>query len=180
MKRLLALLVLSVGLGLLGLYVSTRSELLSAATYTPRGLTWPLAALCAASLVSLWLAPVVRLRLLAGAQGQRLTPGGAFLAHAAMVFGTAMTPSGTGGGPALMVALSRIGLPLGRGLGIAIQLFILDLVTFGWLIPAGLVYLLAASPFALPAGVQTLPEQRRPSPSPAPSCSRASPAPSPD
>lgn len=149
-KRLVALFLLSVGLGLGGLYLATREAVLSPSTYQllqPR--PW-LIALALTALLALWLAPVVKLRLLAAAQGLRLRSGEAFLGHVAQVFGTAMTPSGTGGGPAMMLAFERLGVPVGTGLGIAIQLFVLDLAALGVLIPVGIVYLLALSPLELP------------------------------
>ncbi len=149
-KRLLALFLLSVGLGLGGLYLATREAVLAPATYqllTPRP---GLVALALVALVALWTAPVAKLRLLAAAQGLRLRAGEAFLGHVAQVFGTAMSPSGTGGGPAMMLAFERLGVPVGTGLGIAIQLFVLDLAALGVLIPSGIVYLLAYSQLELP------------------------------
>lgn len=149
MKRLIALFLLSLGLGLGGLYLATREALFSPATYAPTELSPGLLALAVVMLLALWGAPVVKLMVLARAQGIRVAPGNAFMAHVAQVFGSAMTPSGTGGGPLLLLALERVGVPAGTGLGIAVQLFVLDLATLGVLIPVGLVYLLAVSPIAL-------------------------------
>ena len=150
MKRLLALLLLSIGLGLGGLYLATREAILSPDTYRPVGLSPTLIAIGLISLVMLWLAPVIRISLLARAQGFRLSAVQAVLAHITQVFGNAMTPSGTGGGPAMLVTLQRFGVPVGTGLGIAIQLFILDLAALGAFIPVGLIYLLAFSEIELP------------------------------
>lgn len=149
-KRLVALFLLSVGLGAVGLYVATKEAILSPATYQLLEPRPALIVVALASLVALWAAPVAKLRLLAAAQGIRLRSGEAFLGHVAQVFGTAMTPSGTGGGPAMMLAFERLGVPVGTGLGIAIQLFVLDLAALGVLIPIGLVYLLLFSPLELP------------------------------
>ena len=156
MKRIIALLVLSLGLGLLGLYLSTRESLFSPATFTPPNATAGLVGVAVASLLALWLMPVVKLMVLARAQGHRVGPGTAFIAHVGQVFGTAMTPSGTGGGPALVVALERAGVPVGTGLGIAVQLFVLDLAALGVLIPVGLAYLLLFSPLVLPTTTAVL------------------------
>lgn len=155
-KRLLAALLLSCGLGIAGLYLATRESVLSPAIYRPNQPSLALAALALISLLALWTAPVVKLRLLAAAQGLRLRSGEAFLAHVAQVFGTAMTPSGTGGGPAMMLAFERLGVAVGTGLGIAIQLFVLDLAALGVLIPVGLTYLLLFSPLALPTATAVL------------------------
>lgn len=149
MKRLIALFLLSLGLGLAGLYLSTKEALFSPATYAPSNLRPWLVALALVNIVVLWGAPVVKLRLLAAAQGVRVSTWHAFLAHVAQVFGSAMTPSGTGGGPLLLLALERVGVPAGTGLGIAVQLFVLDLATLGILIPLGLVYILLFSPLQL-------------------------------
>lgn len=156
MKRLLALLALSVGLGLGGLYLATRESVLSLETYRlvdPNG--W-LLAVAALSFVTLWIVPIVKLRVLAAAQGQRVSILGAFTAHVAQVFGSAMTPSGTGGGPAMVLALERAGVKVGTSVGIAVQLFVLDLTALGVLIPVGLAYILWISPLELPAATSYL------------------------
>lgn len=156
MKRLIALFLLAAGLGLGGLYLATREALFSPETYTPANLQPWLVATAVACLLALWLAPVAKLMLLARAQGVKITPGNAFLAHVSQVFGTAMTPSGTGGGPLLVLALERVGLPAGTGLGIAIQLFVLDLAALGILIPFGLLHIIFNSPVNLGVGLTWL------------------------
>lgn len=149
MKRLLLLFVLSLGLGLVGLYVATKEAILSPATYAPPNLTQGLVAFALLNLVLLWAAPVLKLMLLARAQHVPLSTKDAFLAHVAQVFGSAMTPSGTGGGPLLLLALERVGVPAGTGLGIAVQLFVLDLGSLAVLIPLGLLHLLVDSAIEL-------------------------------
>jgi len=155
-KRLLALLLLSVGLGLGGLYLATRESVLSASTYAPVNTSAWLVGVAVLSLITLWTVPVVKLRILARAQGAVISRGAAFTAHVAQVFGTAMTPSGTGGGPAMVLALERAGVKVGTGVGIAVQLFVLDLAALGVLIPIGLAYLLLASPLELPVATSYL------------------------
>jgi len=147
--RLMLPLLLSVGLGLAGLYLATREEIFSAALYAPKELPAWLIVFAVLTLVALWLAPVAKLVLLARYQGYPLTWWHAFLAHVAQVFGTATTPAGTGGAPFLVVALERVGVPAGAGLAMAVQLFVLDLAALGLLIPIGLAYLLLATPVAL-------------------------------
>ncbi len=150
MKRLIALFLLSVGLGLAGLYLATREAVFSPAIYRPTNPRPALLVVAAVATVLLWTAPVAKLTLLARAQKLHVRPGHAFLAHVAQVFGTAMTPSGTGGGPALVMALERVGVPVGTGLGIAVQLFVLDLAALGVLIPVALLYLIVFSPLQMP------------------------------
>ncbi len=147
--RLVALFLLSLALGLGGLYLATREALFTATLYAPRHLTPSLVAVAVFSLLALWTAPVAKLVLLARSQGYRVSWWRAFLAHVAQVFGTAMTPAGTGGGPFLVVALERVGVPAGVGLAIAVQLFVLDLAALGILILVGLVYILVASSIEL-------------------------------
>lgn len=147
--RLVLLLLLSLGLGLGGLYLATREELFSAALYAPVSLTPGLAGAAIASLIALWLAPVAKLVLLVRSQGQRLSWWHAFVAHVAQVFGTAMTPAGTGGAPFLVVVLSRAGVAPGIGLALAVQLFVLDLAALGGLILLGVLYLAYGSPVEL-------------------------------
>jgi uncharacterized protein (TIRG00374 family) len=156
MKRIIALLLLSMGLGLGGLYLATREAIFSPTTYQPANGTPVLVTIAVVSLLALWLMPVIKLVVLARAQGHRIGAGTAFIAHVGQVFGTAMTPSGTGGGPALVLALERAGVPVGTGLGIAVQLFVLDLAALGVLIPIGLAYLLLFSPLTLPAATAYL------------------------
>jgi len=151
--RLVAVFLLSLSLGLAGLYLATREALFSAALYAPRHATPFLITVAVLSLVALWSAPVAKLVLLARSQGYRVGWSHAFLSHVAQVFGTAMTPAGTGGGPFLVVALERVGVPAGVGLAMAVQLFVLDLATLGILIPVGLAYILVASPIDLGAAL---------------------------
>lgn len=156
MKRLILLLVFSLGLGLTGLYVATREAVFSPATYSPPNLTLALGLFALLNFLLLWSAPVLKLILLARAQGVKLRVRDSFLAHVAQVFGSAMTPSGTGGGPLLLLALERVGVPAGTGLGIAVQLFVLDLVSLGVLIPLGLAYLIFTDSIALSPSVSWL------------------------
>lgn len=154
MKRLLLLGITSFGFSLLGLYLVSREALLDPAAYRPEHLA-PLTAVAAAGcFAALWLLPSWKMQLLTAAQGFRLSAWQALLAHVATVFGAAMTPSGSGGGPALVLALQRLGVPLGAGLGVAVQLFIVDLIAFAWLIPVSLLYLLLASSADLPPLLQ--------------------------
>lgn len=156
MKRLIALLLLSVGLGLGGLYLATREAVLSPATYRPVDPNGWLITVAVLSFVTLWTVPVIKLRILANAQGQGIGLRDAFTAHVSQVFGAAMTPSGTGGGPAVVLALERAGVKVGTSVGLALQLFVLDLTALGVLIPIGLAYILLISPLELPAATTYL------------------------
>lgn len=156
MKRLIGAFALTLLLGFGGLYLATRESVFSPATYAAVDLRPELTVVAVLSLLLVWLAPVVKLQALTRAQGHRVGAWDAFTAHVGQVFGTAMTPSGTGGAPGLVLALERSGVPLGTSVGIAVQLFVLDLAALGVLIPAGLVYIVAVSPLALPPAVTAL------------------------
>jgi uncharacterized protein (TIRG00374 family) len=139
-KRRIALVTLSIALGVAGAYLAGRGAVLETATYRPVA---PSAGALLGSLtclVALWWLPAWRLRLLARFQGQRLGGWSAWLAHVVMMLGAAVTPSGSGGAPTLIAALSRLGVPWGTGMGIAIQIFILDLLALACLVPVSLAY----------------------------------------
>jgi glycosyltransferase 2 family protein len=68
------------------------------------------------------------------------------------MFVAALTPNNTGVGPATVAALSRLGVPLGRGIGVAVQTFVLDLIFFAWVVPAGIGYLVYSDTLELPPG----------------------------
>jgi len=155
-RRLVGIFLLSLLLGCGGLYLATRESIFSPATYAAIRPRTDMAVAAVLSLLLLWAAPVVKLQALLRAQGHRIGAWDAFTAHVGQVFGTAMTPSGTGGAPGLVLALERSGVPLGTSVGIAVQLFVLDLSALGALIPVGLLYIVAVSPLALPPLVTAL------------------------
>ncbi len=156
MKRLLLMVLLSFTLGFLGLYLASREALLDPASYRPVDLSASPIALGLLSFGLMWLIPYRRLQLLARQHGYRLSPYTAWLAHVAMVFGAALTPGGSGGAPTLVAALTRLGVPLGTGIGLAVQTFILDLVVFAWLIPLGLLYAIFSDTLVLPGKLELL------------------------
>jgi len=154
--RLAALIGLSLLLGLGGLLLAARGALFSGTVWVPpgghAGWWWVVGALAATG----WTLPIVKVRGLVAAQGQRLGVLHAWFVHVSGVFGTAMTPSGTGGGPAMVMALYRYGVPYGRGMAVAVQFFVLDLTAFAAIIPFGLVYLLLGSGIDVPPGIEVL------------------------
>src|SRR5690606_2187241 len=155
-KRLIGVLALSLVLGFGGLYLATRESVFSVATYAGLRLDPTVVTVIALSLLLLWPGPAVNIEALLASQGHRITAWEAFTAHVGQVFGTAMTPSGTGGAPGLVLALERSGVPIGTGVGVAVQLFILDLAALGVLIPIGVAYIVIVSPLSLPPAVTAL------------------------
>lgn len=99
-----------------------------------------------------WMSPAARIWLLCRAQKMPLPYRSAIIVHLGAMFVAAFTPNNTGVGPATVVALGRFGVPLGRGIGVAVQLFVLDLIFFAWSVPLGLAYLIYADKISLPPG----------------------------
>jgi uncharacterized protein (TIRG00374 family) len=143
-KRRIAFVALSIALGIAGAYLVGRGAVLEAATYRPVRPSAGVLLGSLACLAALWWLPAWRLRLLARFQGQRIGGWSAWLAHVVMMLGAAVTPSGSGGAPTLIAALGRLGVPWGTGMGIAIQIFILDLLALACLVPVSLAYAFGA------------------------------------
>ena len=141
--------MLSLGLGFLGLYLVNREALLNVDNYRLEAWSLPLLIFCIGCFFILWIVPAFRLQYLARLQGYFLNWRQALLAHITMVLGSAITPSGSGGGPALIGALKQFNIPMGKGLGIAVQLFILDLVFLVLVLPLGLLKILLSKKLVL-------------------------------
>ncbi len=141
MKRAFLVLVLSLALGFLGLYLVAGGTLFEAETYHLTDPSLGLAAVCVLAVVAQWGVPGIKLRLLCEGQGIVFPYRSTLVAHLVSVLGAALTPSNTGGGPVAVVALGRLGVPSGKGLGVMVQVFVLDLVFFAWSAPLGLLYL---------------------------------------
>ena len=143
MKRTILALLISLALGLLGLYLVAGPAAFQARTYHLPTLSLPLTLLIAAASAAYWIVPALRLRMLCEVQEHRLPLGTGLLIHAAGLFSAAITPGGSGSAPAIAAGLRRSGVPFGRGVGVAVQVTVLDLVFFAWALPLSLVYLLA-------------------------------------
>ncbi len=156
MKRALAVFFLSLFLGGLGLWLVYREALLAPSSYR---LTNPDPRLILAAgglyLIHLFF-PVLKLLLLCRYQRLPMRFSRAVLVHFTAVFGAVITPANTGGAPALVIALRRLGYPLGKGVGVASQVFILDLVFFAWAGPLGLAYLIYSRTLRLPFNAELL------------------------
>ena len=124
-------------------------------TYQIQNVALPLVALVVAAFLAKWVSPAVRIGLLCRAQKIPLSFRSALLAHLAAMFVAAFTPNNTGVAPATVAALGRLGVPLGRGIGVAVEIFVLDLIFFAWTVPLGLAYLAHSDAIALPPGTRT-------------------------
>lgn len=140
LRALLGLLI-SLGLGVGGLMLISGGALVQPHTYrllqrNPSGLS-----LVAGVLLAQWWLPAARLWLLARPQGASITCITAFALHLIYMLGSAITPGGSGGGPALASAWRMLGMPWGRGVAIAVQIFVLDITVLALLAATGGVFL---------------------------------------
>ncbi|CAN5752726.1 lysylphosphatidylglycerol synthase transmembrane domain-containing protein [soil metagenome] len=152
--RTIAFLLLSLALGLAGLYLVVGDELFRAETYRLESPRPSIVVVCVAAFLAEWLMPAVRLQLLGRNQGIGISYPSALLVHLISVFGAVVTPGNAGSAPTAAVGLNRIGVPLGRSVGIVLQVFILDLFFFAWVVPLSLAYLLVSGAVALPASIE--------------------------
>ena len=156
MKRLVAVLTLSLALGFLGLYLVAGGALFRAETYRIQDASVPILAFCVVALLAEWTAPAIRIGLLCRKQGIPMPFRPALFAHLVAVVGAALTPSNSGGAPTTVAALSRLGVPLGKGIGVVVQIFVLDLVFYAWVVPLSLGYLIYSDTIKLPASAEIL------------------------
>lgn len=152
--RAVLIFLLSFALGLAGLYLVVGTELFRLETYRIQAATPWLVAVCGVAFLAEWLMPAVRLQLLCRNQGTCVSYPPALLVHLVSVFGAAVTPGNSGGGPVAAVALNRVGLPFGRSVGVVLQVFILDLFFFAWAVPLSLAYLLVSGTVELPRSIE--------------------------
>lgn len=155
-RRALIFFPLSLALGLGGLYLVFGGALFRAETYRAENFGVSLLLLVLAAFLTRWLLHAARIWLLCRGQGMPLSYGPALLVHLGAMFVAAATPSSAGLAPATAAALRRLGLPLGRGIGVAVQVILLDLFFFAWAVPAGLGYLVVSGVLRLPPVASTV------------------------
>ncbi len=154
--RSLTVLSLSFGLGLLALYWLVGPALLSAETYHLRNLEPSIIAFCLIILLTYWFFPVLRLKLLCAYQGLQLSILTSFMVQLSTNFGALIMPGKLGGVPVLILALQKLGLPLGAGIGLVAQLILLDLAYFAFLVPLSVLYVFSTGMLSLPPTVSYL------------------------
>jgi uncharacterized protein (TIRG00374 family) len=96
----------------------------------------------------------VRIGLLCRGQNIALPYHSAVLVHLVAMFVAALAPQNTGFAPATVAALTRLGVPIGRGIGVAVQVVILDLIFFAWVVPVSIGYLVYSDGLELPPGAR--------------------------
>ena len=154
MKRIVVALVLSLGLGFIGLYLVAGKELFEAETYRPRHTSILAIIICACGLLAEWHSPTERIRLLCLPQGITIPYRSAFLVNLLSVLGGAVIPSGSGQGPAIAAVLGRLGVPAGKSIAVMMQIYVLDMIFFSWSAPLSLWYLIYSDTVALPADLK--------------------------
>jgi glycosyltransferase 2 family protein len=156
LKRAAITLLLSLALGFAGLYLVLGEAVFRPGTYRAQNLSVPLVALIAVALLAKWFSPAVRVGLLCRGQGIPLPYRSAVVVHLVAMFVAALAPQNTGFAPATVAALSRLGVPVGRGVGVAVQIFVLDLIFFAWAVPLSVGYLVYSDALELPPGAGAL------------------------
>ena len=152
LKRTAIALLLSLALGLAGLYLVVGEAVFRPENYQAQNFSVLLVVLIVVAFLAKWFSPVVRIGLLCRGQRIPLPYHSAVLVHLIAMFVAALAPQNTGFGPATVAALSRLGVPIGRGIGVAVQVAVLDLIFFAWAVPASLAYLVYSDALELPPG----------------------------
>lgn len=153
-KQTLIALVLSLTLGFAGLYLVTGAAVYRTETYRVHNPSISVMILIVAAFLGKWLSPALRIGILCRAQKVRFPYRYALLVHMSAMLLATFTPNNMGVGPATAAALSRFGVPLGKGIGVVVQVLVLDLIFFSWAVPASVGYLLYSNNLELPSGVR--------------------------
>jgi uncharacterized protein (TIRG00374 family) len=152
LKRTAIALLLSLAFGFAGLYLVVGEAVFRPETYRAQNVGVPLVVLIVVAFLAKWFSPAVRLGLLCRGQKIALPYRSAVLVHLVAMFVAALAPQNTGFGPATVAALSRLGVSIGRGIAVAVQVVILDLIFFAWAVPASVGYLVYSDTLKLAPG----------------------------
>ncbi len=148
--RSLIVLSLSFCLSLLALYWLVGPALLSAEVYHFSNLEPSIIIFCIITFLAHWLFPVLRLKLLCSYQGLQMPIFTSLIVQLSTNFGALIMPGKLGGVPVLILALKKLGLPLGAGIGLVAQLVVLDLAYFALLVPLSILYVFSTRLISLP------------------------------
>lgn len=150
-----AILILGLALGFGGLYLVAGERVLDPGTYRLRDPSLLVVALCVLAFVAEWFVmDPARIWFLCRKQGISLPFRSAVVVHLSSMFVAALTPGNAGVGPASAVALRRLGVPPGVGIGVALQVVVLDMAYFAWTVPLSLGYLIYSDTLVLPLGAR--------------------------
>jgi uncharacterized protein (TIRG00374 family) len=153
LRRAVAVFAVGLALGLAGLYLVAGGEVFRPETYRVRDPSVLVVALCVVAFIAEWFVmDVSRLWLLCRNQKIPLSFRAALLVHLTSMFVASITPGNAAVAPTTAVALNRLGVPLGKSVGVAIQALVLDLIYFAWTVPLSLGYLVYSDTLKLPPG----------------------------
>jgi uncharacterized protein (TIRG00374 family) len=153
LKRAIAVFMLGLALGFAGLYLVAGDQIFHVETYRVRDPSVLVVALCAIAFIAEWFVmDPARIWLLCRNQEVPLSFRSAVLVHLTSMFVASLTPGNAAVGPTAAVALRRLGVPFGKGVGIAIQVLIFDMIFFAWAVPSSLGYLIYSDTLRLPPG----------------------------
>lgn len=151
--RAVVVFVTSLALGFAGLYLIAGDQIFRIETYRVRDPSLLVAALCVIAFVAEWFVmDPARIWLLCRNQEIPLPFRSAVLVHLTSMFAASVTPGNVAVGPAVALALRHLGVPFGKGVGAAIQVFIFDMIFFAWAVPLSLGYLIYSDTLRLPPG----------------------------
>jgi uncharacterized protein (TIRG00374 family) len=156
LKRTVIVLGLSLALGFAGLYLVFGEAVFRPGTYRVQNPSVPVVVLIVIAFLAKWFSPAVRIGLLCRGQKIPILYRSALLVYLTSMFVAALTPNNTAVGPATAASLSRLGVPLGRGIGVAVQVLVLDLVFFAWAVPLSIGYLVYSDTLELPPGTRVV------------------------
>jgi uncharacterized protein (TIRG00374 family) len=153
LARALAIFGFGIVLGLAGLYLVAGAQIFRAETYRVREPNALVITLCVIAFILEWFVmDPARIWLLCRNQKLPLPFRSAVLVHLTSMFVASLTPGNAAVGPATAVALKRLGAPFGKGMGVALQVLIFDMIFFGWSVPLSLGYLIYSDALRLPPG----------------------------
>jgi glycosyltransferase 2 family protein len=153
LARALAIFVFSLALGFAGLYLVAGEQVFELGTYRMREPSALILVLCVMAFIVEWFVmDPARIWLLCWNQKITLPFHSAILVHLTSMFVASVTPGNAAVGPATAVALRRLGVPFGKGVGVAIQVLIFDMIFFAWSVPLSLGYLIYSDTLRLPPG----------------------------
>ena len=153
LARAFAIFGFGLALGLAGLYLVAGDQVFRTETYRVRDPNTLVITLCVVAFIAEWFVmDPARIWLLCRNQKIPLPFRSAVLVHLTSMFAASVTPGNAAVGPAIAVALRRRGVPFGKGVGVAIQVLVLDMIFFGWSVPLSLGYLIYSDTLRLPPG----------------------------
>jgi glycosyltransferase 2 family protein len=153
LARVFAIFGFGLALGLAGLYLIAGDQVFRTETYRMQDPNTLVITLCVVAFIAEWFVmDPARIWLLCRNQKIPLPFRSAVLVHLTSMFAASVTPGNAAVGPAIAVALRRLGVPFGKGVGVAIQVLVLDMIFFGWSVPLSLGYLVYSDTLRLPPG----------------------------